>query len=114
LGQIEQAVDYARQALAIHKTINYRRNQIYDLLHLADAHANIGQLDKALEYFKQAQDTNREVNERLVACLILNNMSIAYTNWVGWTTQPTAPDVQCCWRWKSARSTANATPSVFW
>ncbi|MFN8376914.1 MAG: tetratricopeptide repeat protein [Anaerolineae bacterium] len=80
LGQISQALDYAQKALEIHRAIDYRRNQIYDLLHLADAYANLGQINRALDYFKQAQKANHEVNERLVACLILNNMSIAYAN----------------------------------
>ena len=54
LGQVEKAITYYEQALAIAREIGHRQGEGADLGNLGVAYHDLGQVEKAREYLQQA------------------------------------------------------------
>ena len=64
LGQVEKAIDYHQQALAISQEIGDRRAEGNSLGNLGIAYRNLGQVEKAIDYHQQALAISQEIGDR--------------------------------------------------
>ena len=78
LGQMDKAIEYIEQALAIHREIGYRRGEGYALGNLGVIYKDLSQMKKAVEYHEQALNINREIGDRQGEGYVLGNLGIAY------------------------------------
>jgi tetratricopeptide (TPR) repeat protein len=78
LGQVEYAITYYDQALAISREIGDRRNEGAWLGNLGLAYASLGQVEKAIEYYDQALTIARDIGDRQKEGIWLGNLGLAY------------------------------------
>jgi tetratricopeptide (TPR) repeat protein len=78
LGQVEQAIDYYEQALAIDRQIGYRQGEASALGNLALVYAALGQLEQAIDYHRQALAIHYEIGDHQGQANRLDNLGIAY------------------------------------
>ena len=78
LGQVERAIEYYEQALAIAREIGDRRGEGADLGNLGTAYLTLGQVERAIEYYEQALVIAREIGDRRNEGIWLGNLGIAY------------------------------------
>jgi tetratricopeptide (TPR) repeat protein len=64
LGQVEQAIVYYDQVLAIAREIGFRYGEEWHLGRLGGAYRDLGQLEQAIEYLDQALVIAREIQDR--------------------------------------------------
>jgi tetratricopeptide (TPR) repeat protein len=78
LGQVELAIEYHQQALAIAKEIGDRRNEGTWFGNLGLAYADQGQVERAIEYYEQALAISKEIGDRRNEGYWLNNLGVAF------------------------------------
>jgi tetratricopeptide (TPR) repeat protein len=78
LGQMEQAIAYHQQALAIHREIGDRQGEAHQLGNLGIAHSILGQEEAGIEYFRQALAIYREIGHRRGEAGQLGNLALAF------------------------------------
>jgi tetratricopeptide (TPR) repeat protein len=78
LGQVEQAIGYFEQDLAIMREIGDRWNEGATLGNLGAAYANLGQVEQAIGYFEQSLAIAREIGDRWGEGATLGNLGEAY------------------------------------
>lgn len=78
LGQIERAIDYLTQALAISREMGNVRDEGNYLGNLGVAYVHLGQFKRAIKYHKQALAISREIGERHSQGSRLANLGNAY------------------------------------
>jgi tetratricopeptide (TPR) repeat protein len=78
LGQVERAIDYYKQALAISHEIGDRRGEGNKLGNLGLAYADLGQVERAIDYYEQALPISREIGDRRGEGNRLGNLGLAY------------------------------------
>ena len=78
LSQVEKAIKYHKQALAISREIWDRGNEGVWLGNLGLAYSDLGQVDKAIEYYEQAMVIAREIGDRGGEGVRLGNLGNAY------------------------------------
>ncbi len=86
LGQVEQAIEYFHQALAIDRDIKDPQGEGNALGNLGIAYAELGQVEQAIEYFRQALAIDREIKDRIGEGNALGNLGEAYY-WLGHVEQ---------------------------
>jgi tetratricopeptide (TPR) repeat protein len=64
LGQVDQAIGYYEQGLAIDREIGDRRGEGADLGNLGNAYYSLGQVDQTIGYHEQALAVAREIGDR--------------------------------------------------
>ncbi len=79
LGQVEKAIDYHEQSLAIAREIGDRRGEGADLGSLGIAYHSLGQVKQAIEYHEQSLAIAREIGDRRGECADLGNLGLAYS-----------------------------------
>jgi tetratricopeptide (TPR) repeat protein len=80
LGQVEKAIDYYEQALAICREIEDRQDEGDTLGNLGLAYRALGQVEKAIEYHEQALTIAREIGDRRGEGNHLGNLGNAYSD----------------------------------
>jgi len=80
LGQVEKAIEYHEQALAISREIGYRQGEGAHLGNLGNTYSILGQVEKAIEYYEQALAISREINDRQGEGARLGNLGLAYSD----------------------------------
>jgi tetratricopeptide (TPR) repeat protein len=80
LGQVDKAIDYYEQALAIAREIGHRQNESTTLGNLGNAYSDLGQVDKAIEYYEQGLAIAREIGHRQGEGNHLGNLGNAYSD----------------------------------
>jgi tetratricopeptide (TPR) repeat protein len=78
LGQMETAIEYHQQALAIVCKIGDRRGECKDLGNLGNAYSNLGQVERAIEFYEEALAIMREIGDRRGEGNQLGNLGSAY------------------------------------
>ncbi|MCP4283410.1 MAG: tetratricopeptide repeat protein, partial [Gammaproteobacteria bacterium] len=78
LGQVEHAIKYYEQALAIDREIDDRRGEGAALGNLGIAYSDLGQVEHAIEYYEQALAIDREIGDRQGEGADLGNLGNAY------------------------------------
>ncbi|MDM8524897.1 tetratricopeptide repeat protein, partial [Desulfococcaceae bacterium HSG8] len=78
LGQVEKAIEYYEQALAISREIGHRQGEGNRLGNLGLAYSSLGQVEKAIEYYEQALAISREIGHRQGEGSHLGNLGNAY------------------------------------
>jgi tetratricopeptide (TPR) repeat protein len=78
LGQVEKAIDYYEQALAIAREIGHRQMEGNSLGNLGNAYSVLGQVEKAIASFEQALAIAREIGHRQGEGNRLGNLGLAY------------------------------------
>jgi tetratricopeptide (TPR) repeat protein len=78
LGQVERAIEYLEQALAIARDIGDRSLEGNQLGNLGNAYKDMGQVKRAIEYLEQALAIAREIGDRSSEGNQLGNLGIAY------------------------------------
>ncbi len=78
LGQVEKAIEYYEQVLAISREIGDRQGEGSTLGNLGIAYRALGQVEKAIEYYEQALAISREIGHRQGEGTRLGNLGIAY------------------------------------
>ena len=78
LGQVERAIDYYEQALAIAKEIGDRRGEGAWLGNLGLAYSDLGQVERAIDYYEQALAIAKEIGDRRNEGAWLGNLGLAY------------------------------------
>ena len=63
MGQVERAIEYYQQALAISREIGDRRGEGKGLGNLGNAYYNLGQVGRAIVYYQQALWISREIGD---------------------------------------------------
>jgi tetratricopeptide (TPR) repeat protein len=79
LGQVERAIEYHKQALAIAREVGDRRSEGYQLGNLANVYHDLGQMERAIECHQQALAIARVIDDRYVEGSTLNNLGLAYS-----------------------------------
>jgi tetratricopeptide (TPR) repeat protein len=64
LGEIEKAIEYYEQALAISREIEYKQLEGNTLGNRGLAYSALGEIEKAIEYYEQALAIHKEIGER--------------------------------------------------
>jgi tetratricopeptide (TPR) repeat protein len=80
LGQVEKAIDYYEQALAIAREIGHRQGEGNHLGNLGLAYRDLGQVEKAIDYYEQALAIDREIGYRQGEGADLGNLGLAYSD----------------------------------
>jgi tetratricopeptide (TPR) repeat protein len=80
LGQVERAIEYHQQALAVSREIGDRRGEGTDLGNLGIAYHSLGQVERAIEYYQQALAVSREIGDRRNEGAWLGNLGLAYAD----------------------------------
>ena len=80
LGQVEKAIGYYGQALAISQEIGDRRSEGVWLGNLGQAYRDLGEVEKAIGYHEQALAISQEIGDRRSEGVWLGNLGIAYSN----------------------------------
>jgi tetratricopeptide (TPR) repeat protein len=78
LGQVERAIEYHEQALAISKEIGDRHGEGNQLGNLGLAYYALGQVERAIEYHERALAISKEIGDRHGEGNRLGNLGIAY------------------------------------
>jgi tetratricopeptide (TPR) repeat protein len=78
LGQVERAIKYYEQALAISQEIGDRCNEGTWLGNLGNAYNVLGQVERAIEYYEQALAISQEIGDRRGEGADLGNLGVAY------------------------------------
>jgi tetratricopeptide (TPR) repeat protein len=78
LGQVETAIGYFKQALAISQKIGNRPGEGVHLGNLGLAHRDLGQVTDAIEYYVQALTISREIEDRHSEGAWLGSLGLAY------------------------------------
>jgi len=78
LGQVEKAITYYEQALAIAREIGHRQGEGAHLGNLGVAYRDLGQVEKAITYYEQALAIAREIGHRQGEGADLGNLGVAY------------------------------------
>jgi tetratricopeptide (TPR) repeat protein len=79
LGQVERAIKYYEQALAISKEIGDRRGEGTWLGNLGNAYSALGQVERAIRYYEQVLSIDREIGDRRGEGTWLGNLGVAYS-----------------------------------
>ena len=79
LGQVERAIGYYKQALAISQDIDDRRNEGIWRGSLGNAYYALGQMERAIEYYKQALSISQDIDDRRGEGNWLGNLGLAYS-----------------------------------
>jgi len=77
-GQIDKAIEYYEQALAICRKIGNQKNETYWLNRLGIAYQDSGQTDKAIKCYEMALIICRKNDYRQEECYCLENMGLIY------------------------------------
>jgi tetratricopeptide (TPR) repeat protein len=77
-GQVERAIEYYQQALAVSSEIGDRRNEGTWLGNLGLAYSDLGLTEQAIEYYQQALAITREIGDRRGEGHHLGNLGVAY------------------------------------
>ena len=80
LGQVERAIGFYEQHLAIAREIGDRRGEGNALGNLGSAYADLGQVERAIGFYEQALTIAREIGDRRGEGTALGNLGIAYTD----------------------------------
>jgi tetratricopeptide (TPR) repeat protein len=80
LGQVEKAIEYHEDALAIAREIGDRRTEGNVLGNLGNAYSDLGQVEKAIEYHEDALVIAREIGDRRGEGADLGSLGLAYSN----------------------------------
>jgi tetratricopeptide (TPR) repeat protein len=80
MGQVEQAIEYHEQALAISREIGDRRGEGAHLGNLGLAYAALGEARRAIGYYQQALAISREIGDRRGEGSDLGNLGNAYAD----------------------------------
>jgi tetratricopeptide (TPR) repeat protein len=78
LGQIDKALDFYQQALAISREVGDRSGEGGTLHNIGHVYSDLGQNDKALDFYQQALAIRREVGDRSGEGATLNNLGSVY------------------------------------
>ena len=78
LGQVERAIEYYEQALAISQEIGDRCNEGTWLGNLGNAYYVLGQVERAIKYYEQALTISQEIDDRRGEGADLGNLGNAY------------------------------------
>ncbi|MGB2727756.1 MAG: tetratricopeptide repeat protein [Halobacteriota archaeon] len=78
LGEVERAIEYYEQALAIHREIGDRRGEGADLGNFGTAYYAQGQVERAIDYYEQALAIAKEIGDRGGEGNWLGNLGTAY------------------------------------
>ncbi len=78
LGQVERAIEFYEQHLAIAREIGDRRGEGNALGNLGGAYYRLGQLERAIEFHEQALIISRETRDRRGEGGDLGNLGLAY------------------------------------
>ncbi len=77
-GEVQKAIGYHEQALAVSREIGDKRGEGADLGNLGNAYANLGEVQKAIGYHEQALAISREMGDRSGEGNDLGNLGNAY------------------------------------
>ena len=80
LGQVEQAIDFHTQALAISREIGDRRAEGSILGNLGLAYSDLGQVERAIDFHTQALAISREIGNKQSEGNQLGNLGNAYSD----------------------------------
>jgi tetratricopeptide (TPR) repeat protein len=80
LGQVQRAISYYEQRLAIAREIGDRRGVATFLGNLGLAFKYVGQVDRAIDYYARTLDIWRAIGDRQGEGNALGNLGIAYTD----------------------------------
>ncbi len=75
LGNIDAALDYFQQALAIQREIEDRQGESATLHFISQVQQNLGDYEKALTYLSQALDIKQKIDDKPGEAATLNNIS---------------------------------------
>ena len=78
LGQVEQAIEYYKQALTICGEIGHRPDEGNALGNLGNAYSALGQVERAIEYHEAALEIAQEIGHRRNEGACLGSLGIAY------------------------------------
>ena len=78
LGQMERAIEYYEQALAIAKVIGARRGEGGNLGNIGTAYSDLGQVERAMEYYERALAIFKDIGDRRGEGTWLGNLGNAY------------------------------------
>ena len=85
LGQVERAIGFYEQDLAIAREIGDRRGEGNALGSLGLAYADLGQVERAIGFYEQALTIARAIGDRHGEGIVLGNLGIAYAAWARWS-----------------------------
>jgi len=80
LGEVEKAIGYYEQALAIAREIGHKQGEGADLGNLGNAYRNLGEVEKAIGYYEQALAIAREIGHKQGEGADLGNLGLAYAD----------------------------------
>jgi tetratricopeptide (TPR) repeat protein len=78
LGQVERAIEYHEQALAIFREIGDQRGKGAELGNLSLAYRALGQVEPTIEYYQQALVIHQEIGDRRGEGVDLGSLGNAY------------------------------------
>jgi tetratricopeptide (TPR) repeat protein len=80
LGQVERAIDYYEQYLAIARELGDRRGERNSLGNLGGTYHLLGQIGRAIDYYEQTLAITRELGDRRGEGTSLCNLGLAYAD----------------------------------
>ena len=80
LGEVEKAISYYEEALAIAREIGHRQNEGIWLGNLGAAYSDLGEVEKAISYYEEALAIAREIGHRQNEGSWLGNLGLAYSD----------------------------------
>ncbi|MEP7135754.1 MAG: tetratricopeptide repeat protein [Chloroflexota bacterium] len=78
LGDVEKAINFYEQILAIHRELRDRQGEGSDLSNMGNVYAGLGEISKAIEYYQNALEIFHEIGERKDEAHTLGNLGNAY------------------------------------
>ncbi len=73
-----QALQYARQADSLARSLDYKRGHVLALNRMGSAYWSLGDLEQGLSYFIQSRELAEEINDRYLIGKNIGNMGIIY------------------------------------
>ncbi|RZB32909.1 MAG: hypothetical protein AEth_00255 [Candidatus Argoarchaeum ethanivorans] len=81
LGQMDNALEYFKEALEIDEELKDKRGKATDLNNIGIVYQNWGKPEKALEYYKEALEIDEELKDKRGKATRLNNIGSLYYDW---------------------------------
>lgn len=78
LGQIEQAIAFYQQSLAMSREIKDRQGEANSLGNLGNAYNSLGQYEQAIAFYEQSLAISREIQDHQWEAISLGNLGNAY------------------------------------
>ncbi|MGC1121116.1 MAG: tetratricopeptide repeat protein, partial [Candidatus Methanofastidiosia archaeon] len=79
-GDLDQALNYLKEALEIHRQIGYKQGEANQLGNIGLIYSDKGDLDQALNYLKEALEIHRQIGYKQGEASDLGNIGLIYSD----------------------------------